>query len=311
MAEVVIQDPTQLAGTANKSSVSIFTSRRRSVKHVFRRMGLFSLFLLCGLLVFVLGTSYYTDFPTNTSGLFKIGTSLIFLSTALIFRRVEQIQLYWRVMYGFFVASMVNVISWYFALYFRDGLFTLLNISLTTTPGITVAKVIEATLTIGTILILIKLAGENLASLYIRRGKIQWSLTIGILALVNLTASAFLLAANQNQDVASVLQKLPWLVVFALANGFMEEIWFRGLFLKRLQLHLGEWAAVWLTSIWFGTLHIFAVYVSGVGALIFGLLVFSLGIVFALVMQKTKNIWGAGTFHAAADINMLISFGMF
>jgi membrane protease YdiL (CAAX protease family) len=128
---------------------------------------------------------------------------------------------------------------------------------------------------------------------------------------VNLTASAFLLAANQNQDIETLLQKLPWLIVFSIANGFMEELWFRGLFLKRLQPHIGAWGAVWLTSIWFGFLHVFAVYVSGIGAVIVGILTFSLGIVFALVIQKTKNIWGAGLFHAASDIQMLIAFGLF
>lgn len=314
MSEVVNQSSTYLdkqAQTRGKSTPARFSFQRKSKSTLVFKVGLFAIFLFCGLLVFVFGTSYFSNFPTNTSGAFKVGTSIFFLSAVVTLRRIEQLNQYWRVVYGFFAASTVNVVAWYFALYFREGLFEVSNISLTTTQGMTFAKLIEAVLTIGTILILIKLAGEDLASLYITRGRLQWSLTVGILALVNLTASAFLLAANQNQDIEALLPKLPWLVLFSIANGFMEELWFRGLFLKRLQPHIGAWGAVWLTSIWFGILHVFAVYVSGIGAVIVGIVTFSLGIVFALVIQKTKNIWGAGLFHAASDIQMLTAFGLF
>jgi membrane protease YdiL (CAAX protease family) len=102
---------------------------------------------------------------------------------------------------------------------------------------------------------------------------------------------------------------LPWWLMFSLANGFMEELWFRGLFLQRLQPIIGAGGAVWMTSIWFGITHVFALYVSGIGALVFVILVFTLGIAFALLMQKTKNIWGATLFHAASDFHWFIAFG--
>lgn len=313
MSELVNQRPVQIdSGITDSRRNSLLQQiiRPKNSSNLILRIGLLTIFLICGLVVFVFSSSYFSTFPTNTSGLFKVGIAIFFLTAALISSRIDLLHQYWRVLYGFFVASMVNVFSWYFALYLRDGIFEVLNLSLSNTPGMTFAKVFEAIITIGTIVILIKLAGENLASLYLSRGNLQWSITIGILALVNLTASAILLAGDRNQDMAGVVQKIPWLLLFAIANGFMEELWFRGLFLKRLQPHIGPWGAVWLTSIWFGLLHVFAVYVSGVGAVIFGVLTLSLGIVFALVMQKTRNIWGAGTFHAAADINMFISYGM-
>jgi hypothetical protein len=64
-----------------------------------------------------------------------------------------------------------------------------------------------------------------------------------------------------------------------------------------------------MTSIWFGVMYVFAVYVSGVGALVFGGLAFNLGYLYALLMQKTKNLWGASLFHAAADLHWFIAFG--
>ena len=41
------------------------------------QVSLFLFLLICGLAVFVLGTSYYDQFPTNTSGLFKIFSYLV------------------------------------------------------------------------------------------------------------------------------------------------------------------------------------------------------------------------------------------
>jgi membrane protease YdiL (CAAX protease family) len=57
-------------------------------------------------------------------------------------------------------------------------------------------------------------------------------------------------------------------------------------------------------------IHVFAVYVSGVGALVFGVLTLSLGLAFGLFMLKTKNVWGATIFHAAADVHWIFAFGI-
>jgi membrane protease YdiL (CAAX protease family) len=275
-----------------------------------RKIGISLVILLCGLLVFVLGTSYYARFATNSSGIFKISTSLVLLGAALYFRRSEPLKPYWRLVYAFFVASCVNVVTWYMAVYVRDEVFQFFNISTSAFPGLAYVKVWEAILVVGTILILVKLSGADLASIYLVRGNLQWAMRISILALMNLLASSFLIAYSTGQDVETMIPTLPWLVVFSLANGFMEELWFRGLFLGRLAPILGGGGAIWLTSIWFGLIHVFAVYVSGVGALVFGVLTLSLGLAFGLLMLKTKNVWGATIFHAAADVHWIFAFGI-
>ncbi|MES0362079.1 MAG: CPBP family intramembrane glutamic endopeptidase, partial [Anaerolineales bacterium] len=285
------------------------SSLGKPISAAFFQASLFLFLLICGLAVFVLGTSYYDQFPTNTSGLFKIGLSALYLLTAILSRKIDLLRPYWRLMYAFFAASMVNGVAWYFAIYLREGLFEVLQVSTATTPGMTFAKLLEASLTVGTILVLVKLSGDDLPSLFIRKGKLRWSLRIGVLALVNFTAAGILLAVNRDFDIKAMIPDLPWWLVFSLANGFMEELWFRGLFLGRLQELVGAGGALWMTSIWFGVMHVFAVYVSGIGALVFMALTFTLGFAFALVMQKTKNIWGATLFHATADFHWLIALG--
>jgi membrane protease YdiL (CAAX protease family) len=42
---------------------------------------------------------------------------------------------------------------------------------------------------------------------------------------------------------------------------------------------------------------------------VFAVLVFTLGFAFALLIQKTKSIWGATLFHTASDLHWFIAFG--
>jgi hypothetical protein len=229
------------------TSIQVSESQLTQFPEWIRKIATFLVILVCGLVVFLLGTSYYDRFPTNSSGLFKIGTSVVLLASALYFRKNESVKPYWRLVYAFFVASMVNVITWYTAIYVREAIFNYLNISSSEFPGIAYIKLWEATLVVGTILILIKLSGADLASIYIKKGNLKWAMRISLLALVNLLASL---------------------------------------------------------------IHVFAVYVSGVGALIFGILTLTLGLAFGLLMIKTKNIWGASLFHAAADVHWIFAFGI-
>ena len=129
------------------------------------------------------------------------------------------------------------------------------------------------------------------------------------ISLANLSAAGFNFASFAGNEIDSILPNLPWFVIFAFANGFIEELWFRGAFLGRLQPLIGEGSAIWMTSIWFGVMHIFAVYVSGVAVLIFGVVALTLGLAFAILMQKTKTIRGAMIFHSAADLYWFVVIG--
>lgn len=200
--------------------------------------------LICGLIVFVLGTSYYDRFTTNSSGLFKISTSVVLLAIALYFRRNKNLKPYWCLVYTFFVAAMVNFVTWYTAFYLRDPVFSYLDISSAEFPGIAYTKLWEATLVLGTILILIKLSGADLAAVYIKRGDLKWAMRISVLAFTNFLASSFLLASFMGNDLEAMIPTLAWIIIFSLANGFMEELCFRGLFLGRLAPIFGNGGAI-------------------------------------------------------------------
>jgi len=53
---------------------------------------------------------------------------------------------------------------------------------------------------IGTILLMVKLYAEDLASLCIKRGDLSWAMRIG-LDFCNLSASVFIIASSTGQEV--------------------------------------------------------------------------------------------------------------
>ncbi len=72
-----------------------------------RRIGLFALFLLCGLLIFVAG-----DFLKNeTQVIFRICITAAFLLIALWLRRNKQMGKYFQVAFAFFIVSLVTLLN--------------------------------------------------------------------------------------------------------------------------------------------------------------------------------------------------------
>ena len=278
-------------------------------KEQVRRLGLFVLFLICGLLVFAFGVDYHSRFPTNTSGAYKIGLSAIFLVAMVVLRRGKRLKVYWRAAFALFAASLTNVFTWYFVVGLREWLLSLLRLSLETPQGLAVAKLCDALLRVLPILVLVRLSGDDMGSIYLKKGNLRWSLTVGLLALVNLAATSIVIAASREGGLESVAHSIPWWFAYSLINGFMEEVWYRGLFLRRLQPVIGVTGSIWLTSLVFGLSHLLAVYIAPPGAPVFATIVFTLGLAFGLLMQKTDSIWGAVVFHLGTDLFWFVAVG--
>lgn len=274
-----------------------------------QRAALFALFLICSMLVFVLGVDYHTRFWTNSSGAFKVGVSALFLVAMLALRRSERGRVYWPIAFAFLAASLANVTTWYLAGPLQRWLWSMPGVAAGTPEGLMWGKLVDVVLKLAPILVLLWLAHEDLGSVYIRRGKLGWSLTVGFLALANFLATAIAVVASNGGDVANLFANLPWWFAFSLINAFMEEIWFRGLFLKRLEPAIGAVGALLLTTLVFGTSHLFATYIELWGTVTFGIITCTLGMAWGLLMQKTNTLWGSVAFHAAGDVFGALTIG--
>ncbi len=268
-----------------------------------KKGGVFLLFFIVESMVFAIITlSPYLA----KSVLFGFHTSftVVLLIVALFLRRSERGKPYWSVFYVFFVAAAAILISGLFS----DDLMRLFNQTVTTPQGIATAKFSESILRVIPILVLMPIMGFDWRSIYLKRGRVRIWLPIAIAALIVFPALAYF-AISSGQ--AGVLEKLlplwPWILLFVLSNGFMEELLYRGLFLQKYEPFLGKGLSNILTAVVFAIIHTQVTYAPQM--IQFLAIVLALSLIWGILIQKSDSLWGAALFHSAGDC--LIIFGAF
>jgi membrane protease YdiL (CAAX protease family) len=263
----------------------------------------FLLFFVLETMVFAIIT-FSPYLSGNTLPTFHMILTAALLVVAILLKRSENGKAYWPVFYVFFVAGAAVLISTLFS----DDLLSWLNQSVTTPQGIATAKFSESLLRVIPILVLMPLMGFNWHSMYLKTGKVRIWLPIAIAAWVVLPAFAyFSLSSNQGSVLDKLLPLWPWILLFVLSNGFMEELLYRGIFLKQYEPFLGKGPSIILTAIVFALMHTQVTYAAQM--IQFLVIVLVLSLIWGFLIQKSDSLWGAVLFHAAADC--LILFGAF
>ncbi len=86
----------------------------------------------------------------------------------------------------------------------------------------------------------------------------------------------------------------------------MEELWFRGIFLNAFDPLVGKWGAILITSLIFGLSHINVTYEFPGGGIVFGVVVFLLGVAGAYTMYEYDSAIGPILFHAGYDLLIIV-----
>lgn len=153
-----------------------------------------------------------------------------------------------------------------------------------------------------------RLLGFRPRDLYLQKGKMGLGLLLGFgtfaLAAATAIPSGIWLFKLDPAGLAGWKSWLPWLLLFVLANGAMEELLFRGLFLKKFEPLLGEFFSIFTIGIVFTALHFGVSYTSD--QLLFQGILLGLALLFGTVIQKTKSLWPAILFHAGMDISVML-----
>lgn len=272
----------------------------------FQRLGLFVLFLVCEATIFIFGSYYFDVFPTNKNLTFNLAVSAVFLIVSLWFKFDKRFNRYWLVAFAFFIASTAYPISAIFDGWIRAvlGWFA---VTTDTSQGLAIEKVCEMLLKVLPILALIKVSGADLGSVFLKRGNLKLGLGIGALVFFFLGTATFMFAAQRFPSVDTLIATVIWGLVFSFVNGFMEELWLRGLFLKRFAPFIGINGAVWVTSIIFASMHSFAFYFDPFALAFFFVNTLALGLGCGYLMMKSDNLWGAVLIHAASDFYLFVA----
>ena len=272
-----------------------------------QRIGLFLLFLTCGLLVFIVFSHYFPIFkrPADSIGRIVVVTAL--LVAALLTRRSERFNQYWLILFGFFAALTAISIDRYFSI--SKLILPVLNVDGNSPAGWGIEKLESSLLGIVVVLGLNRLAGQSMDSLYIRRGNLWLGLIVGLSAFVVMIATVIPVTETyfkgENLTWARILTWAPWVLIFVLANASNEELLFRGLFIGKMEPFFGKFVTNILTTIPFVLMHSFASYSTDqIIFLAFQTLPVSLA--WCWLMQKSNSIWGSILFHAAMDIPIVV-----
>jgi membrane protease YdiL (CAAX protease family) len=265
--------------------------------------------LICGVLVFILGTNWYSVFPTNDSQIYRAVIAAVFLMAALILRRRESAAQYSRIAYAFFIATVAFFVTSLTA-EIRDDLLHALNITFDSPRHLALSKVFESTIVLSTTIVLTLLWGDDLGSLYIKKGRLGLSLFIGLSLMTINTATGVVTGVTLGQAGEEVIARLPWVLLTSLANGLMEEVWFRGLFLRKFASVIGMTGSIVVTSVVFTVLHSYASYMNPIEAIIFQVIIFPMALLLAWLMHKSDTVWGSALYHAGSDAFMFyLMFG--
>jgi hypothetical protein len=157
-------------------------------------------------------------------------------------------------------------------------------------------------------LTLVWFSGFGLGWVGLQRGKVSAWAPIGLATLAVFALLGLVVGAGQGKALSAMLSALPGWLLFSFLNAFMEELWFRGLFLPRLAPLLGRGGAVLLIAVVFALSHVGARYLQPGEILQFVLPTFVVGLGAGWLMVRTDSLWGAVLVHAGADLFYALGF---
>lgn len=277
--------------------------QRQEEKSSWYRLLISTILIAAGLLVFWPVFTFSSEMSAETLFYLRTGTAVLLLALTILFRLDSQFERYWQLPLVLFIAALSLLATSFFS----NRLLQLTGLPLTNAAGLAMAKVADAVPIIITILLVNKLFGFDLGSLYVQRGNMKQGLLIGLGSFTLLAGLALFQGKAQGITFAQVLPVVPWILLFVVANGFMEELLFRGLFLKRYSSALGSVPAIFVTALVFTAVHLKVNYANDLWG--FLVITFFLALVWGWLMQKTDSLIGSFLFHAGADC--LIITGIF
>jgi membrane protease YdiL (CAAX protease family) len=260
------------------------TSRARGV--------LILLCLISGCLVMGIGMHLQLLLPIMPVGLLiciRIAVVVGFLVSALTLYRNVRLRKYWRLAFAYFVASCAVVLSDFIG----DWALHISGQSFDTARGFTALKLAEDATIVGTIVAFMFFTRDDPREMFLTKGRLGLGLTIGLSGFLVLTVVGLSSAASRIGDPGRVRELLLAFGLISLADGLMEELFFRGLFLRRLARFIGDdWANV-VTALVFTFAHQVLFETPWLLPM-----VFFLGLLFGWIMQKTESVLASALLHA-------------
>ena len=277
------------------------------------------------LVVFCLaaGFAYRASVSLIPTGIFEdaflLGLAALLLTVAVLTRRSRSLQRYWEIPFAFFVFTVagfvgdisISPLQQWFIYDVLHETPSVNNPLASTVLGTVLAQVFGTLSLVLPIILLTKASGSSLSDLFLSKQRSWVWLLVSIIGfLVFFLLAAFGLSSsffpNNGVTFSRFLALTPALLVLVLCNGLREELWFRGLFLKKYGKFLGSFSSNLLAAIIFASFHVQVQYSRSLP--IFLAIALIQGLILGFLMQKSKSILAPAIFHAGTDIPIFLVY---
>ncbi len=279
-------------------------SNRLSAREWGERIVLALIFVAIGSLIMIIFSPWRPLLGRVTDYLGRIGLIILLLTAVLLVRRSKIHENHALVLVGFLIMAIAVSLDWVFGIYLIDHL----GVNGNTPIGYALLKLNECIVIVCVIILFTRMSGSSLGSIYLKKGNLKLGLIIGLIAFFIAAAGSIpmstLLFNPRDLSLTRIIPWLPWLLIFILANATLEELLFRGLFLRKLEPFFGKFISNFLIAFVFTVLHGTVTYTPD--QYTFLLILFPLALAWGYTMQKTDSVWGSILFHAGMDIPIVL-----
>ena len=244
--------------------------------------------------------------------------TVVLLGLALLARRSSRWRRYWEVPLALFGLALFILADTYVPGFVRSQL-----LHETTVPGNPLASTVwgtviieldELVLTALAVLVVLWISRSSPASIYVRTGRFGRAYLIGIVGFVALYFLTFralshtsFIPVHGTIDFARYLNLTPALLIAVAANGFLEELMFRGLLMSKLNVAFGPYLSTVVQAAIFASWHVGVTYTSSAVVFIL-LIVFPLGLLGGYLTRSAGSILPSSIFHAGLDLTIYLGF---
>jgi uncharacterized protein len=247
----------------------------------------------------------------------------LLLAFALFAKSRPALRNYWQLAFAFAIFGLVAVLDRVVNGYVGTSLLhdppNAGDPLASTVSGTVIIQLLDALSAIVSVVVVTRLSGQDLGSIYVRKGVLgRWfvfAIAFFVVLYVFLASLPLrpdsparqLLPENGTLTLGRFLTLSPALVLVSLSNGFEEEFLFRGLFLQKYEVFFGARVANILQAIVFTSAHVGVTYTPNF--LLFAVLgIFPLGLFGGYLMRRTNSMITPGIFHGALDMGIYLAF---
>ena len=272
---------------------------------------------------FAAGFAYRASVSLIPLGIFEdcflLGLAALLLTVALLARRSQALSRYWEIPFAFFVFTTagfvgdgsISPLQHGFVQYVLHETPSANNPLASTVLGTVLAQVFSTLSLVLPIILLTKASGSDLKSIFIDKTRNGWALVVGLVGflvfyLFTASGRAQRIFPNNGVTLSRFLALTPALIVLVLCNGLREEVWFRGLFLKKYGTFLSPLFSNILSAIIFASFHVQVTYTPALVPFL-GIALVS-GLFYGYLMQKSGSVFASALFHAGMDIPIFLVY---